>query len=298
MMSAGNPERICFFFHYFCERKKIDFVVPGLPAGTYSLYFGSIYIYSVDCGVAAYNLPAAPTPVTSLYFTRDGMTISEYTGEAIIDNLTVQVRNGDTGEDVTNDAVWESSNPEVASVSYGVVALRSAGTAVISARIDNVIKPLHVTVTPCTKTIVTFIDKANLPEEKEIIDLDNPSENLIAALTPTIVTSTTFSFVSDTMRNATFTIPGTVGEYANGWYMPTLAELCGIYRNNDTLNAVLDALGLTHLHSSYYWSSSQSANKNYDAWAVDFSSGTVSYRDKVYNGKYNDFYVCCVRAFN
>ncbi|MBR1404256.1 MAG: DUF1566 domain-containing protein [Treponema sp.] len=88
------------------------------------------------------------------------------------------------------------------------------------------------------------------------------------------------------------------GEYANGWYMPTLAELCGIYRNNDTLNAVLDALGLTHLHSSYYWSSSQSANKNYDAWAVDFSSGTVSYRDKVYNGKYNDFYVCCVRAFN
>mgnify|MGYP002624661001 CR=1 FL=1 len=247
MMSAGNPERICFFFHYFCERKKIDFVVPGLPAGTYSLYFGLIYIYSIDCGVAAYNLPTAPTPVTSLYFTRDGMTI---------------------------------------------------GTAVISARIDKVIKPLHVTVTPCTKTIVTFIDKANLPEEKEIIDLDNPSENLIAALTPTIVTSTTFSFVSDTMLNATFTIPGTVGEYANGWYMPTLAELCGIYRNNDTLNAVLDALGLTHLHSSYYWSSSQSANKNYDAWAVDFSSGTVSYRDKVYNGKYNDFYVCCVRAFN
>ncbi|MBR1404255.1 MAG: hypothetical protein IJ558_08740 [Treponema sp.] len=46
---------------------------------------------------------------------------------------------------------------------------------------------------------MTFIDKANLPEEKEIIDLDNPSENLIAALTPTIVTSTTFSFVSDTI---------------------------------------------------------------------------------------------------
>ncbi|MBQ6781556.1 MAG: DUF1566 domain-containing protein [Treponema sp.] len=172
------------------DGKTTDFVVPGLPAGVYTVYASGIVFYAIDCGVAAYDLPAIPAPVTSLDFvTKDGMSISKYTGEAIMDGLTVQARNGVTGENVTNDAVWESSAPDVASVSYGVITLRSAGKAVISARIDNVIKPLYVTVTPCTKTIVTLIDSAKLPAESETIDLDNPSENVIAALTPTIAGS-------------------------------------------------------------------------------------------------------------
>ena len=36
---------------------------------------------------------------------------------------------------------------------------------------------------------------------------------------------------------------GLTGVYADGWYMPSLAELCYIYRNKAVLNAVLSALG-------------------------------------------------------
>ena len=86
---------------------------------------------------------------------------------------------------------------------------------------------------------------------------------------------------------------GLTGEYADGWYMPSLAELCYIYRSKAVLNAVLSALGGIQLYSSCYWSSSQYGNDYSNAWGVTFGSGSV------YDGnKDDDYYVCCVRAFN
>ncbi|MBO4858466.1 MAG: hypothetical protein J5527_08120, partial [Treponema sp.] len=81
------------------------------------------------------------------------------------------------------------------------------------------------------------------------------------------------------------------GSYATGWYMPSLAELCYIYRNKDVLNSVLSALGGTQLCSDVYWSSSQNYYQN--AWDVDFDDGYV---DNC-TSKINGFRVCCVRAF-
>ena len=81
------------------------------------------------------------------------------------------------------------------------------------------------------------------------------------------------------------------GSYATGWYMPSLAELCYIYRKKDVLNSVLSALGDTQLYSDYYWSSSQ-YNDYYYAWYVDFDDGSI------YEGsKSGSRRVCCVRAF-
>ena len=85
------------------------------------------------------------------------------------------------------------------------------------------------------------------------------------------------------------------------WYMPSLAELCGVYKNRTAINASLAKIhGLTNgsgyadekLVNSWYWSSSQDSYYNKDAWLVDFSDGNV------FNpGKNNYVRVCCLAGF-
>lgn len=97
-----------------------------------------------------------------------------------------------------------------------------------------------------------------------------------------------FSYV-----NSYGTTFGLTGKYVDGWYMPSLAELCCIYRSKEVLNAVLGALGGTQLFSDYYWSSSQGGYSGSGAWLVGFDRGGV-----YGSGKNLSYYVCCVRAFN
>ena len=85
---------------------------------------------------------------------------------------------------------------------------------------------------------------------------------------------------------------GLTGTYASGWYMPSIAELCYIYRNRRTVNAVLEALGGTEMASDY-WSSSQTTSGSSAALFLHFSSGTLYYYSKYYGRC-----VCCVRAFS
>ena len=87
------------------------------------------------------------------------------------------------------------------------------------------------------------------------------------------------------------TTAGITGEIAEGWYMPSIAELCELYKNKDTLNTSLSKCSGTQFTESYYWSSSQT-NYDYNAWYLDFSDGDLRNYDKS-----NNFYVCCVRAF-
>ena len=84
------------------------------------------------------------------------------------------------------------------------------------------------------------------------------------------------------------------------WYMPSLAELCGVYKNRTEINASLAKIhGLTNgsgyadekLVNSYCWSSSQSSASN-NAWLVDFSGGyVVNYK------KNSTSRVCCLAGF-
>lgn len=83
------------------------------------------------------------------------------------------------------------------------------------------------------------------------------------------------------------------GEYAEGWYLPSIAELTQIYRNKDVVNSALSNCNGMQI-SSYYWSSSPLNNFNY-AWVLYF--GDVYLNDYGIIYKYEDNYVCCVRAF-
>ena len=84
------------------------------------------------------------------------------------------------------------------------------------------------------------------------------------------------------------------GEYAQGWYLPTVAELSMLYRQKDTVNAALEAAGGMKLRDSFYWSSSQYPNLSDYAWAVWLNNGFLShFEQNRSNGS-----VCAVRAFN
>ncbi|AIW89245.1 MULTISPECIES: DUF1566 domain-containing protein [unclassified Treponema] len=90
-----------------------------------------------------------------------------------------------------------------------------------------------------------------------------------------------------------------LGEKRFDWYIPSLAELCEVYKNRVAIN---DSLAKIHgLDSSYadaslgtslYWSSSQVSFDNSYAWDVDFSDGSVDF-----NSKGNNFRVCCLAGF-
>ena len=81
------------------------------------------------------------------------------------------------------------------------------------------------------------------------------------------------------------------GDYAEGWYMPSIAELYYVFKSKTTVNNVLKALGGTELNSNYL-SSSQYKDSAYSAWYINSYGGTGSG-----SKDYNNFYVCCVRAF-
>ena len=93
--------------------------------------------------------------------------------------------------------------------------------------------------------------------------------------------------------NAYATTANLTGEYASGWYLPTVAELCMLYRAKDTVNAALEKADGTIIVDNYYWSSSQSSSTNNKAWMVKFDIGKLI---DTYKG--NKWYVCGVRAFN
>lgn len=81
------------------------------------------------------------------------------------------------------------------------------------------------------------------------------------------------------------------------WYMPSLAELCEVYKNRTAIDASLAKIhGLENgsgyadekLVNSRYWSSSQYSSDIY-AWLVYFSDGNVDFNFKDRNVR-----VCCL----
>ncbi|UTC76138.1 DUF4959 domain-containing protein [Treponema sp. OMZ 792] len=83
------------------------------------------------------------------------------------------------------------------------------------------------------------------------------------------------------------------------WYMPSLAELCGVYRNREAINASLAkiyGLGSSYADSSLgtfaFWSSSQVSYPYELAWRVYFDNGNVYFQNK-----FDGFGVCCLTVF-
>ena len=79
---------------------------------------------------------------------------------------------------------------------------------------------------------------------------------------------------------------------SDGWYLPTVAELETIDSKRSKINESLKTAGGNQFEKSYYWSCCQSFSDKY-AYELYFGNGSTGD-----NNKYNDNYVCSVRAFN
>lgn len=82
------------------------------------------------------------------------------------------------------------------------------------------------------------------------------------------------------------------GNYASGWYIPTISELATLFQKKLLINTVLEALGASKISDTSYWSSSQSASSAYNAWTLNFTEGYAAQARKG-----SCFYVCVVRTF-
>lgn len=75
---------------------------------------------------------------------------------------------------------------------------------------------------------------------------------------------------------------GLTGDYSTNWYIPSIAELCTIYKNRDIINQSLQTihqldplLSINGLDTNWYWSSSQATKTKDYAWFVHFMNGYV-----------------------
>lgn len=87
---------------------------------------------------------------------------------------------------------------------------------------------------------------------------------------------------------------GLTGDMAEGWYLPTAAELYGIYCNKTAIDESLEKAGGTTFSGRYYWSSSQTSSDCNYAWLSYFSDVNLN---SYYGTKNYNYHVCCVRAF-
>ena len=90
-----------------------------------------------------------------------------------------------------------------------------------------------------------------------------------------------------------------LGAARPAWYMPSIAELCELYKNKEVINASL--LKINGLNSAYadanfgtgdFWSSSQCSDYFFNAWLAEFGSGDLDHHLKDLS-----FNVCCIAGF-
>ena len=93
-----------------------------------------------------------------------------------------------------------------------------------------------------------------------------------------------------------------LGSARPSWYMPSIAELCQVYKNKEAVNESL--LKIKLLNSAYadanlgtrkIWSSSQTSGSDGNAWLANFGDGSLSSYPKNYYD--SNFSVCCIAGF-
>ena len=111
---------------------------------------------------------------------------------------------------------------------------------------------------------------------------DNWAE--ICAVDPTGTADAATNYPAFNFANTYGTTAGLTGtKYENGWYVPSIAELCEVYKNKEVIQISLTKAKGFKIGTSFYWSSSQSASYYGNASLVGFDDGYVLYYAKYYS---------------
>lgn len=191
--------------------KDVYFTVKGAAAGEYTIYVNGSSICSIDLSVSSSNL-TKPAQITELKLYQGEAEapaeIPEFEVYETVKFTACDVT--ETGkEDMTLDAIWTSSNENVATVKDGIVTGTGVGTALIRARIGRFYDQRTVTVTESTKTIITFISGDKLPTTDVILvrpgDVKSVDEFLAAEeLKPLLEKTVAGSFATATNATLSF----------------------------------------------------------------------------------------------
>ena len=291
-----------------------NFTAPGLTAASFSgtsalsdikIDCDTIVTAKVDCpyAVGETNLTVTCTPAEGAPVQRVGkIIVKDYPGYTV----GKIVRADNTLVDKAGYAI-DSSNPPVGIIcgsnSYGVprmIALHisdsnlrwaKSGSTGYNTKFKGIICTPSQTGSGAAQT-ATFTGDTDGSDNWEYIKQQDPAGAADAA-----TNYPAFHWVNQYNTQYSAQLGGT--NFA--WYMPSLAELCEVYKNKDKINASLktihDASGGSayadeSLGTNSYWSSSQDSDQNNLVWSVNFRDGDVDYRFKGYTSR-----VCCLSGF-
>ena len=287
-----------------------NFTAPGLKAASFSGSGASITNFTVV------NDTTATAEVTCPYSAGEH-TVTVMCGTESSKTVTVSVKDYSTGYEVgkivlANNTLVDkdsytaidSTNPPVAIICgdlYEVprmIALHTSGSQLMWAKDDSTgynTKFEGIICTPSTTgsgaaQTATFTGDSDGSDNWEYIKQQDPAGAADAA-----TNYPEFHWVNQYNTQYATQLGGT--NFA--WYMPSLAELCEVYKNRAVINASLAKIrGLNSsyadasLGTAWYWSSSQGSFSSNNAWYVSFSNGyTGTDSKKSYHR------VCCLSDF-
>ena len=287
--------------------KGKNFTAPGVTASGFTstgATLNNVTIISDTNATAEVACPyaAGTTSVTVSYGESSKTTTLEViesvdsyaVGDIILtDGSKVSVTNVETYE------IDENNKPigVVAMISdiYGVLTLKviglqnsasylswaPSGTTGYNTKFTNIICTPSKTGTGAalTATFTGDTDGSNNWEEICAVDLEGTKD----AAT---------NYPAFNFANTYGTTAGLTGtDYENGWYVPSLAELCEVYKNQEMIQTSLTKASGFTIGGYFYWSSSHSASWDDDAYVVNFNGGKV---ENYY--KSNKMYVFVLQA--
>lgn len=185
LITDANDEHLVWKNNlYSGDLDYFAFHVQAAPAGTYKIYCNGSTISEIVAS-SENNDVAQPVALSG----NDELVLSkpdQESYESLIQTCKLTLTTDKDGKNVTNDAVWYSSDKSIATVKAGVVSAvsgNSEGTVTIRARIGRFYQEREVTFTPCTKQIITTFnsDSKDFPEAGERIDWDSTDIEKAAA---------------------------------------------------------------------------------------------------------------------
>ena len=103
----------------------------------------------------------------------------------------------------------------------------------------------------------------------------------ICAVDPEGTKDAATNYPAFNFANTYGTTAGLTGGYENGWYVPSIAELCEVYKNKDVIQTSLTKASgftfVTNVSTCWYWSSSLPNGWNANAYMVFFYGGYIVY---------------------
>lgn len=207
---------------------SVDGIVTGVAAGT-----ASVKAISDDRGITAVCIvTVVPRAVTELSIEPAELTLKEL--EKSILNVTI------TPENVLNKSIeWTSSDPEVASVSYGVVYALKAGEATITAKSAEGDRTAT-----CKVTVICPVKGVRLSDHAVTIKVGK-STTLDAEVYPSRAADKTVTWASDNSSVATVSSEGVVTGVASGTARITVRTIDGDFTDECTVAVVSDVEGIS-----------------------------------------------------